>query len=434
MKTMLVVFLLTASMAAQTIAPSQIKPGTNGQTMTTVNGKTAWQTGTAAPVTSVFGRTGAIFPMTGDYACAQITGALCSLGTIYYQTVQAGGTDQAQRAKLNLIGGAGIGLTVTDNPGSGSTDVTVSATTPTATDYVWTFTSCAQRTGQPSQCLGTTTLPGPMPTALYSLHCDVFPGVEPSDQFIQISNWPLPTASGSVLNYRMVQPMQNGTSGGNTLPVVCNAHSQGTPAFAISSFSGGQAGELGQVFTNPVFTAIYTATPASASITNTDGISSPTNLTSPFTSATITGSFTHSVTATTTFTLTATQGPTVTATQAITWNPRIFGGVGAAGATSTVTASGTTAILSTSDVLSSAGLGAELVGQVFGPFTPSSQNVYLLLTGSSHTFTDIGTGFPFVFNAPKAVTFVNQYGVTVTMYLYQSTNAVFGTYNIRVAS
>jgi hypothetical protein len=204
---------------------------------------------------------------------------------------------------------------------------------------------------------------------------------------------------------------------------------------AINSFTGGSSQELGFAVVNPAFSASYTGTPTSANITNTDGTDSPHNLTTPFTSATLAGTFTKSVTGSTTFTLHATDGTTSpTATQTITWNPRIFGGVGTSGATSSVTASGTTAVLSTSDALASAGLGAETVGQVFGPFTPSGQAVYLLLTGGSHTFTDQGTGFPFAFNAPITVSFVNANGVTVTMYLYQSTNPLTGSFSPKVAS
>lgn len=212
-----------------------------------------------------------------------------------------------------------------------------------------------------------------------------------------------------------------------TISAVCSP-------FNISSFSGGSTVELGATVLNPAFTASYSCPPNSASITNTDAIDSPLTLTTPFTSGTVVGSFTHSAVAATTFTLSAIQASTQTATQTINWEPRSFGGVGTAGATSSVTASGTTAILSTSDVLASIDLAASNVGQVYGPFTPSGQNVYLLLIGGSHTFIDTGTGFPFAFNAPIAVTFVNAHGVTVSMFLYQSTNPLFGTYNIRVAS
>jgi hypothetical protein len=210
--------------------------------------------------------------------------------------------------------------------------------------------------------------------------------------------------------------------------------SSGFP-FTINSFTGCNGSlELGATVTNPTCSATYSSTPASANITNTDGVSSPTNLSSPFTSGTIVGSFSHNAVTTTTLTLTAIGDTTQTATQAYTWNPRIFGGVGTAGATATVTASGTTAILSTSNVLASLQLGAETVGSVFGPFTPSGQSVYLLLKGGSHTFVDVGTGFPFAFNTPTAVSFTNVNGVVVSLFLYQSTNPLTGTFNIRVAS
>ena len=117
-----------------------------------------------------------------------------------------------------------------------------------------------------------------------------------------------------------------------------------------------------------------------------------------------------------------------------TWQPAIFGGVGSSGATSSVTASGTTAVLSTGDVLARMQLGAEGVGQTFGPFHPSGQVIYLLLTGGSHTFIDAGTGFPFAFNSPIAVSFVNAQGVTVSMFLYSSTNPLFGSFSPKVAS
>jgi hypothetical protein len=76
----------------------------------------------------------------------------------------------------------------------------------------------------------------------------------------------------------------------------------------------------------------------------------------------------------------------------------------------------------------------ETVGETFGPFNPSGQVIYLLLTGGSHTFIDAGTGFPFAFNAPITVGFVNVNGVTVPLYLYQSTNALYGTYTPKVSS
>jgi hypothetical protein len=57
-----------------------------------------------------------------------------------------------------------------------------------------------------------------------------------------------------------------------------------------------------------------------------------------------------------------------------------------------------------------------------------------LLAGGSHTFVDAGTGFPMAFNSPITVTFVNVHGVSLTMYLYQTTYSLYGTYTPRVAS
>lgn len=208
------------------------------------------------------------------------------------------------------------------------------------------------------------------------------------------------------------------------------------PTFAINSFTGCNGSvELGAAVVNPTCSATYSVTPSSASLTNTDGVSSPTVLTTPFTSGTISGTFTHSAVATTTITLTAVGSTTQTATQQYLWLVRYFGGVGSAGATSTVTASGTTAVLSTSNVLASTGLYSSVVAnQTYGPFTASSQKVYILIQGGTHTFKDPGTGFPFAFNTPTAVSFTNVNGIVVTMYLYESTNALIGTYSVQVVT
>jgi hypothetical protein len=204
-------------------------------------------------------------------------------------------------------------------------------------------------------------------------------------------------------------------------------------AFGINSFAGcGGSLELGASVTNPTCSATYTTTPSTAVITNTDGVDSPLVLTTPFTSGTIAGTFTHSAVHTTTVTLTA--NTTYTATQTYTWNPRIFGGVGACGATSTVTATGTSALLSTSDVIPTAGLGAEQVGQIIGNYSPAGQCVYALGTNAADTFVDNNTGFPFAFNAPTTVSFTNANGVVVTMYLYQSTNALTGSFQPKVSA
>jgi hypothetical protein len=206
-------------------------------------------------------------------------------------------------------------------------------------------------------------------------------------------------------------------------------------AFTINSFTGcGGSLELGASITNPVCSASYGGTPASAQITNTDSVDSPLMLSSPFTSGTIAGTFSHSTVASTTVTLTAVGSSTQTATQTYTWNPRIFGGVGDSGATGYVTSSGTTAVLSNTNILPSIQLGAETVGETFGPYTASGQVIFLLLTGGSHSFIDANTGFPFAMNAPIAVGFVNVNGTTVPLYLYQSTNPLYGSYAPKATS
>lgn len=235
----------------------------------------------------------------------------------------------------------------------------------------------------------------------------------------------------------VLAPANGGTgvnsSGANGCPKVTNGVwsispsncGAGTP-FAITGFSGGSTVELGTSVVNPMFTASYSVTPAGAQITNTEGIGSPLTLTTPFTSGTVIGTFAHSTVGCTTFTLSATQGTTQTANQSICWQPAIFAGVGAPGATSSVTASGSTAVLSTGDSIARFQFGAETVGETLGSYAPSGQCIYLLLMGGSHTFTDANTGFPLPFNAPVAVTLVNSHGDSVSMFLYSTTNALTG--------
>lgn len=204
------------------------------------------------------------------------------------------------------------------------------------------------------------------------------------------------------------------------------------PAFTITSFTGGSTVEIGATVVNPAFAATYSSPASSAHITNTDNIGSPLTLITPFTSGTVVGSFHHTSQTSVTFTLTAIGATTQNATQLITYLPRSFGGVGAAGATSSVTASGNTAILSNGTVLANEGLHSSDIGQVYGPFVPSSQKIYLLLIGGGHTFKDNGTGFAFPMNSPTAVSFTNQNGAVVSMSLYESTNTISGTFNLLV--
>lgn len=211
----------------------------------------------------------------------------------------------------------------------------------------------------------------------------------------------------------------------------------GTP-FTINTFTCNVCGtvEIGFTTASPASGSLSYSnptTPTSASVF--DGANTAT-LSTPFTSWSLAHTYASStIGASTTFTATALgNAQTKTATQSVTWQPRYFGGVGAPGATSSVTASGTTAVLSTTDVLTSAGLADSQVGSVIGTYSPSGQSIYLLLRGGSHTFTDNNTGFAMAFNSPTAVTFVNQYGVSVSMFLYQTTFTLTGAFAPKVAS
>lgn len=205
------------------------------------------------------------------------------------------------------------------------------------------------------------------------------------------------------------------------------------PAFAINSFTCNICGvvEAGSTTSSPASgAASYSSLPASASVsdgTNTDTLSTP------FTAWSLAHTYctVGQGVGSTTFTLTAVAATTKTATQVVNCEPRYFGGVGSAGATSSVTASGTTAVLSTSDVLASAGISNNQVGSVIGCYTGSgggTQYIYLLLIGGSHTFIDNNTGFAMTFNTPTAVSFVNQFGVTVSTFLYQTSLSVIGNF------
>lgn len=205
------------------------------------------------------------------------------------------------------------------------------------------------------------------------------------------------------------------------------------PGFTISSFGcvACTTVEIGATVSNPAFTASYSSTPASAAITNTDGISSPTNLTTPFTSGTVTGSFTHTTATSTTFTLTAVSTSTQTATKAITWVPRAFGGTGTGGSATGATASGNNAVLvGATGTLSISYLGSSCTGQVYNVTTSGTQYVYLLLpcnvsNPGSGSFTTPGPTV-FAMGSPTTITFVNQYGVSLaTEYLYRSVNSSF---------
>jgi hypothetical protein len=236
-----------------------------------------------------------------------------------------------------------------------------------------------------------------------------------------------------------------GTVGANYVPLyqsstnsfVCQALTADEigPAFAIASFTCSTCGTYENGFSVPSptnFTAAYTSAPTSANIS--DGTNVDT-LTTPFTS----GNLAHAYAGAATFTLTAVGATTKTAQQSISRAPCVFGGVGAAGATATVTQTGSgqctageTATLSTGAALAALQLSASQAGQTFGPFNPSNQKIYLLLIGGSHTFTSGGFAFPM--NTPTAVAYVNINGSTVAMYLYESANLLSVPFSVLVAS
>jgi hypothetical protein len=208
------------------------------------------------------------------------------------------------------------------------------------------------------------------------------------------------------------------------------------PAFAITSFGGAQTVECGASIVNPSFTASYSSPASSAQITNTDAIDSPHVLLTPFTAATLAGTFTKTaVNAVTTFTLTAVAATTKTATAAFTWLARSFGGVGTAGATS-ATASGNTAVLvGAAGTLATNALLANPIGSSFGPFAPSGQKIYLQLphTATPHTFRD-QTGFSFAMNAPTTFSFTNQNGAAISMDLYESAILLSTSFTVTVVT
>ena len=194
--------------------------------------------------------------------------------------------------------------------------------------------------------------------------------------------------------------------------------------FSITGFSGGSTVEIGQSVTNPAFTASYSATPSSAQITNTDSIDSPLTLSSPYTSGTVVGTFSHSSQTSTTFTLTAVGSSTRTATQAISWLPRVWYGSATAIAASATT-SGSTLVLNTGGTMASAGLYSSVVGQSFA-YSPSG-NSYLTLArphaGGAHSYKD-QNGFTFPMTTSFTQSIVNQYGASVSTDVDQSTNLV----------
>lgn len=328
---------------------------------------------------------GAVVPASSPYVGTNSSRQLIPAAAPASTEIQVNGVDTLAQSPLNLRTSSGAGQVTVTNPSAGNVQFAVA--TPQTTVNTQTCTLG-------SSC----TIPF---------------------QIAGVNN-----ASQSGLNFIAGDGITLSNSGASV------TIAQG-PLFSISSFSGGFSTEIGSTVTNPAFTASYTLTPSAANITNTDGISSPTNLSSPYTSATIPGSFTKTTQTSTTFTLSATPptgGTPKTATQALTWLPRSFGGVGTAGATS-CTASGTSCTLVTATgTLTSAGLFTSPTNVVFGPYSPSGQKIYVLTTGTHTNWIDNLTGFAFPMNSPTAISFTNQFGSTVSMNLYESTNILTGSF------
>ena len=206
--------------------------------------------------------------------------------------------------------------------------------------------------------------------------------------------------------------------------------------FSVNSFNGGSTNEVGATVINPSFSASYSSTPLIVNVTNTDGISSPTSINAPYTSFTVTGSFSHSTPTSVVFTLIANNG-TVSRSSTTNMNfyERSFGGVGPAGATGAL-ASGTSATLTgVVGLLGNLGLFSNIIGSSFGPLSPNNEKIYVLVphTAVPHGFIDQNS-FQFVFNAPTTFTFVNVNSVFLSMDLYESTNLLSSPFTITAVS
>ncbi len=177
----------------------------------------------ATSVTSFNGRNGVVLPGTGDYVCAQVTN--CPSPNTFSAAFSVAGS----AVDLGNVGTPGTyarPTSVTTDAYGRVTAITAGTTTTPPVDYYWSFQTCANMTGQPSQCTGSTTLPGAMPDANYQLFCQTNSGAtEPSDQVLIFHvATPLPLTSGATLNYALIQIFQNGTSGGATVTAMCHAH------------------------------------------------------------------------------------------------------------------------------------------------------------------------------------------------------------------
>ncbi len=234
-------------------------------------------------------------------------------------------------------------------------------------------------------------------------------------QYYYLNGWEaISGASGLTGPYNLTNQVATFLDG--SLQAVGNPFSDSIACSASGLF------EIGNVSTNPNNCTFGYSNGTVASASLTDGTHNVT-LTTPFTS----GALPYVYSTNTTFTVhaTATDSQTASASDSISFLPREFGGVGTSGATS-ITASGSSAVLvGATGTLSSAGLGQQ---STWGPYSPSNQNIYVAGTSSACTFTSGGFAFPM--NSPLTISFTNQYGSIVTMYLYQSTNLLSSPFTL----
>lgn len=152
--------------------------------------------------------------------CGAIPNGTASVADCYQtQNTYAGGTNPTTTHATTHLPGGSSGTHNYSWDGNATFAGTLSSVYGTiGLDYYWTATGCALGTGQPSRCTASTTLPGAMPDANWQVSCTADAGTQVGDYACAVHATPLPTASGGVINYALVQVMQNGGSGGT--PVV----------------------------------------------------------------------------------------------------------------------------------------------------------------------------------------------------------------------
>jgi hypothetical protein len=178
----------------------------------------------ASPVSSVFGRTGAVTAQSGDYTCGQVTGAVCSLATVYYQNVQVNAGGTAQRQAINFINGTNTTANCVDDAGNNRTNCKFDWVAPTTTPDIWfAFDTCTiAQTGNTYQCGGTFSgSPFPLSSSPTAMVCTPqTPG--PVSATFNITQGSL---SSSGFSYSFGQYMGNGTSGSAVgAHVYCTIH------------------------------------------------------------------------------------------------------------------------------------------------------------------------------------------------------------------